>query len=112
MELNYGEALKQQRKLNGYTQEQLANKTGIIQANISYWENNIYTPSIDFCVQLANLYNISLDELIGRDTFDGAVVITKYVKSEIAEMYEKHNRQSQMMALGYLTALLEKQINE
>lgn len=109
MEFNYGEALKQQRKINGYTQEQLANKTGIIQANISYWENNIYTPSIDFCVQLANLYNISLDELVGRDSFDGAVVVTKYIESEVSKIYEQLNRQNKIKAMGYLTGLLDSQ---
>lgn len=68
MRLNYGEALKQQRKLNGYTQEQLSKATGILQPNISAWENNVYTPSIDFCVILADFYGITLDELIGRDS--------------------------------------------
>ncbi len=106
---NYGESLKYQRELKGITQNKLAKITGLNQQMISWWEAGKGLPSIDFCVQLADFYNISLDELIGRDTFDGAVVITKYVKSEIAEIYEKLNRQNQMMALGYLTALLQKQ---
>lgn len=67
MRLNYGEALKQQRKANGYTQEQLSKATGIVQPNISAWENNVYTPNIDFCVILADFYGITLDELVGRD---------------------------------------------
>ena len=90
---NYGIALKEQRELKGISQLELSQKINTSHQNINRWENN----------------NISLDELIGRDTFDGAVVITKYVKSEIAEIYEKLNRQNQMMALGYLTALLQKQ---
>lgn len=72
MKLNYGEALKQQRQLNGYTQERLAKETGIVQPNISAWENNIYTPSIDFLVQLADFYGITLDELVGRDSRTGS----------------------------------------
>ncbi len=106
---NYGDALKYQRELANINQPDLAEKIGSSQQNISRWERGEVIPSIDFCVKLADYYNISLDELIGRDTFDGAVVITKYVKSEIAEIYEKLNRQNQMMALGYLTALLQKQ---
>ena len=106
---NYGIALKEQRELKGISQLELYQKINTSHQNINRWENNKVLPSIDFCVQLADYYNISLDELIGRDTFDGAVVITKYVKSEIAEIYEKLNRQNQMMALGYLTALLQKQ---
>ena len=34
---------------------------------ISAWENNANLPNIDFCVQLADFYGISLDELVGRD---------------------------------------------
>lgn len=67
MKLNYGEALKEHRKAYGYTQERLAKETGIFQPNISAWENNVYAPSIDFCVQLADFYGITLDELVGRD---------------------------------------------
>ena len=65
--LNYGEALKYQREINGYSQSELARKTGLRQQMISYWEANKGLPNIDFCVQLADFYGISLDELIGRD---------------------------------------------
>ncbi len=65
--LNYGEALKYQREINGYSQSELARKTGLNQQMISYWEANKGLPNIDFCVQLADFYGISIDELIGRD---------------------------------------------
>lgn len=65
--LNYGEALKYQREINGYSQSELARKTGLKQQMISYWEANKGLPNIDFCVQLADFYGISLDELVGRE---------------------------------------------
>lgn len=65
--INIGKALKEQRKNNGYTQEQLSKATGIVQPNISAWENNVYSPNIEFCVQLADFYGISVDELIGHE---------------------------------------------
>ena len=64
---NYGEALKYQRESKEMNQSQLARATGIKQQNISSWENNENLPNIDFCVQLADFYGISLDELVGRD---------------------------------------------
>lgn len=64
---NYGEELRQQRLISGYTQEQVSKATGISQSNISAWENNVYAPSIDFCIILADFYGITLDELVGRD---------------------------------------------
>lgn len=66
---NYGEALKYQRELNGYSQNDLAKKTGITQAAISYWESNKKRPNIEVCELLADLYGISIDELIGREGY-------------------------------------------
>ncbi len=65
--LNYAEALKYQREKNGYTQSALAKATGLKQQMISWWEAGKGLPNIDFCVQLANFYGITLDELVGRD---------------------------------------------
>lgn len=61
---NYGEALKYQREVAKLTQPELAQKIGTSQQNISRWERNEVIPSIDFCVQLANFYGISIDELL------------------------------------------------
>ena len=66
--LNYGEALKFQREIRKLSQSELARATGLKQQMISYWEANKGLPNIDFCVKLAEYYNISVDELIGRDS--------------------------------------------
>ena len=65
--LNYGEALKEQREKLGLSQSMVANKINTSHQNVSRWESGKVLPSIDFCVKLADLYDISLDELIGRD---------------------------------------------
>ena len=65
--LNYGQALKYQREINKKTLLQVEKETGISNANLSRWENNKILPNIDFCVQLADYYGITLDELVGRD---------------------------------------------
>ena len=65
--LNYGEALKYQREIRGLSQSELAQKTGLKQQTISWSETNTGLPNIDFCVQLADFYGITLDELVGRD---------------------------------------------
>lgn len=65
--IKFGEALKEQRENAGLSQNSLAKETGISQQNISRWEKEEKTPSIIFCVQLADFYGITLDELVGRD---------------------------------------------
>lgn len=64
---NYGEALKYQREINGYSQSSLAKATGLKQQMISWWEAEKGLPNIDFCVQLANFYGITLEELLGLE---------------------------------------------
>lgn len=64
--LNYGEAFKYQREVRNLSQSELAKATGLKQQMISHWEANKGLPNIDFCVRLAEYYNITVDELIGR----------------------------------------------
>ena len=65
--INYGKALKQQREIAKLSQLELSKKVGISHQNINRWERGEVLPNIDFCVKLADFYNITLDELVGRD---------------------------------------------
>ena len=62
-----GSFLRLKREENNLTQNELAKMTGIKQANISRWDRNEISPSIDFCVILADFYGISIDELVGHE---------------------------------------------
>lgn len=62
-----GEELQYQRESNCLSQTELAKKTGFTQAAISLWEKGERAPSIYACIKLADIYEISLDELVGRD---------------------------------------------
>ena len=64
-----GEALKYQREQANLSQLKLAEATGISQQKISYYESGKHSPSIDDCIILADFYEISLDELVGRKDF-------------------------------------------
>lgn len=56
--------LKQLRKKNQYTQEELASQLNISRQAISNWENEKAYPDLDNLILLSNLYNISIDNLI------------------------------------------------
>ena len=62
----YGSALKQRRIENKLTQEQLAKDTGIPQQTISWIESDTGIPNVLQCAILADFYEITIDELIGR----------------------------------------------
>ncbi len=63
----YGDEIKNIRKAQGATQSQVSKATGIPQNTISWIELDKGIPNIQQCVQLADYYGVSLDELIGRD---------------------------------------------
>ncbi len=64
---NYGEILKEHRKNAGKSLLDIEKATGISNQNLSRWEQGKVLPNIDFCVQLADYYGITLDELVGRE---------------------------------------------
>ncbi len=56
--------LKELRKQNKYSQEYVAEQLNISRQAISHWENGKTYPDIDNLVLLAELYHISVDELL------------------------------------------------
>ena len=68
MNLEIANRLVEYRKKAGLSQEELADKLGISRQAISKWERVEASPDTDNLIALANLYGISLDELIyGRN---------------------------------------------
>lgn len=55
--------LRQEEKLN---QNQLAKLVGVTQQCISEWENGKIEPTLSYLWKLADIFKISIDELIGR----------------------------------------------
>lgn len=58
-----GKRIKISRKKKGYTQAELAEILGYSIQHISHIENGITKMSIDFIIALANVLEVSLDEL-------------------------------------------------
>jgi len=56
--------LKRLRNLHQYTQEMLAEELGVSRQVIAKWERGESTPEIYFCVKLAELYDVTLDNLV------------------------------------------------
>ena len=59
------ENLQTLRKLNQMTQEEVAEKIGVSRQALAKWENGETIPDIERCMQLADLYQVSLDDLAG-----------------------------------------------
>jgi len=67
MERNFkNNKIAELRKANNLSQRQLAVKIGTSQANLSRWEQGLNEPSIMECWRLADFFDVSIDELVGR----------------------------------------------
>lgn len=62
-----GENLKKIRQEHKLTQVELANMLGISQKSYSHWETQKTEPSYENLVKLADLFDVSLDWLFGRE---------------------------------------------
>lgn len=70
MSLQLGTKLADLRKRNGFSQEALAEKMGVSRQAVSKWERGESNPDTDTLIELANLYSVSLDVLVGNKTED------------------------------------------
>ena len=62
--------LRELRNKNSMTQNEVARKIGVSGQTILNWESGIYEPKINQLIQLADLFNVSVDYLIERKNND------------------------------------------
>ena len=63
------------RKLNGFSQEQIAEKINISRQAYAKWESGATIPDIDKAALLAQVYGVSLDSLMKTETAEGVGMI-------------------------------------
>lgn len=68
MEQTLGKRIVSNRKRLGMTQDMLAEKLGVTAQAVSKWENDQSCPDIAILPRLAEIFGISTDELLGRET--------------------------------------------
>lgn len=65
--VNFNEVLRQLRKGTIYTQEELANKLGLLRSTYAKYETGENEPDYKTLVKIANYYGVSTDVLLGRN---------------------------------------------
>ena len=66
--MTLGEKLRNARKQEGLTQEQLSEKLGISRSAVAKWETGNGIPDISNLIALSDEFGLSLDELIKENT--------------------------------------------
>ena len=64
MAVTLGSRIAAQRRKMNLTQDQLAEKMGVSSQAVSKWENDLSCPDISLLPSLADLFGVSIDELL------------------------------------------------
>ncbi len=65
-------AIREEKNL---TQNQLAEKIGVVGHNVGDWERGKCEPSISMLIKIANALEVSIDYLVGREDDFGNVTV-------------------------------------
>jgi len=70
-----GRNLIQLRKYNQLTQEEVAERINVSRQAVAKWENDETNPDLRSCMALAELYNVTIDDLVNHSQEDTGVPI-------------------------------------
>ncbi len=72
--------IKDLRESRGLTQAQVARQLGITRSGVNAWEMGLSVPSTQYIVDLAKMYSVSSDYLLGLD--DSSTISVKGLSEE------------------------------
>ncbi|HDS2063156.1 TPA: helix-turn-helix transcriptional regulator [Staphylococcus aureus] len=73
--MKLAEAIKEQRELKRWSQEELANILKVSRQSVSKWESAKNYPSLDILIAMSDLFGISLEHLIKGDAHFKKVIL-------------------------------------
>lgn len=97
-----GNKIKYFRKNNGWTQEELGKKLNTSKGRISNFERGYRTPNQDMLFEMAEVFNISIDDLFPKINENGA-------NREITHIYNKLNHKRKTKVYNFAERQLEDQ---
>lgn len=68
--MNFAEVIKRERRKRNYTQQELADALHVSASTVGMWEQDSRVPKLEKLEEIADFFNINLDELRGQDSMD------------------------------------------
>lgn len=106
--MNIGKQILELRKARNITQEELAAELGVTAAAVSKWENGYTLPDILMLCALADYFEVTTDELLGRNPNVKYAVIAcspQEFASTIEQLAKSHGFQVRQIFNCYADAL-------
>ena len=104
--MNFAERLKQARIKRGYTQQQIADEMGITNSTYCGYETGKRQPDVAKIKQLANILNVSGDELLGTEFKSDKIDLSSSEQAHITK-YRQLNADGQNKVDEYTTDLVD-----
>lgn len=89
MKKSFGKIFYELRKEKGLTQEEVAQKLNISSQAVSKWENDLTYPDVTLLVAIAEMFNTTVDFLLGKDNEPLVKMVDKADKLDIKSMFLK-----------------------
>lgn len=89
MQLNLGNNIRQYRRKDKRTQEQLAEVLGVTAQAVSRWESGGSYPDMDLIPSIANFFGVTIDELFGYEGDRNKRI--EALESQIYDMIDMNN---------------------
>lgn len=70
------------RNVNGFSQEEIAEKIGISRQAYAKWEKGDTVPDVEKCAHLAEIYGTTIDTLLHYDTHQEGMVVAPAPKGK------------------------------
>lgn len=99
------------RKQNGWSQEELAEKTGVSRQAVSKWESEQSIPDIEKIILLSELFEVSTDYLLKDDIYEEDTTIINRTENQItrefaAEFIESRKKASVRIGAAVLICII------
>ena len=90
----YADSIREFRVRQGMSQQELAEELGVSSVAVSKWERGQTQPGIQALTQMADIFGVTVDDLIGREPpvapgEDNVRVMTRAFRQLTAEEQEK-----------------------
>ncbi len=102
--------IKELREEKKWQQKDVAEKLNKTTACISSWETGKTEPSIDDLVRLADIFEVSLDYLLGRTDDIGVVSVYNNLsplQEKTITLFSSLSNEDKYRVLGFIQALLK-----
>lgn len=102
----FGKNIKELRIEKNMSQKMLADKIGVTQGAVYFWEKEINEPTVGYIVKLATVFGVSIDELLSYEVQKEKKENTKRI--EMMAMFDKLSDTQQSLLISTAKELLQK----